>query len=148
MSEREIYSFVGVISQSAHLFNTSLYENITLYSGKPEKDSAEYKELLQKVNLTKLAETVGDAPLGDFGDKISGGERQRICIARMMRHHLPVLIFDEPTTGLDPENVKLINDFIFAQEGITRVVISHDWSEEYWKRFDGIVKIGEEKRSA
>lgn len=148
MSEREIYSFVGVISQSAHLFNASLYENITLYSGKPEKDSAEYKELLQKVNLTKLAETVGDAPLGDFGDKISGGERQRICIARMMRHHLPVLIFDEPTTGLDPENVKLINDFIFAQEGITRVVISHDWSEEYWKRFDGIVKIGEEKRSA
>lgn len=143
LSEEDIYQQAVVIDQSPWLFNASLYENITMCSGKPDKDTEEYRELLAAMNLTALAERVGDNPLGDFGDKISGGERQRISLARALRNRVKLIIFDEPTTGLDPENVQLINDFIFSQKGITRIVISHDWSEDYWKRFDKVIRIGE-----
>lgn len=141
LNEQEIYEQVGVIDQSPWLFNASLYENITMCTGMPEETSEEYQKLLAALNLTELAKRVGNKPLGDFGDHISGGERQRISLARALRKRAKLMIFDEPTTGLDPENVKLINEFIFSQTGVTRIVISHDWSEEYWKRFDDVIKI-------
>ncbi len=143
LSEEEIYRVVGLVSQSPFLFNASLYENITMFTGTPGKDSEEYKKLLSDLNLTALAQRVGDSPLGDFGDNISGGERQRINIARALRSHPSILIFDEPTTGLDPENVALIDQFIFARKDVTRIVITHNWSEEYLARFDAVLRIGE-----
>ena len=143
LSEEEIYRVVGLVSQSPFLFNASLYENITMFTNDPPKDSPEYEKLLADLNLTALAQRVGDAPLGDFGDNISGGERQRINIARALRSHPAILIFDEPTTGLDPENVALIDQFIFDRKDVTRIVITHNWSEEYLSRFDSVLRIGE-----
>lgn len=65
-----------------------------------------------------------------------GGEPQRINIARAFRSHPAILIFDEPTTGLDPENMALIDRFIFACKDVTRIVITHSWDESYLSRFD------------
>ncbi|MCD8379973.1 MAG: ABC transporter ATP-binding protein/permease [Lachnospiraceae bacterium] len=143
LSEQEIYSAVGVVSQSPYLFNASLYENITMFSKEPSEGSPEYEKLLEELNLTALAERVGNQPLGDFGDKISGGERQRINIARNYRRGVQVMIFDEPVSGLDPGNASMINDFIFSHQEITRIVITHDWSPDYLRRFDAVIPIGE-----
>lgn len=142
LTEENIYKCVGLVTQSAYIFNASLYDNITMFTNTPAKDSTEYKNLLKRLNLEQLAKQVGDEPLGDFGDRISGGERQRISLARVMRQRREILIFDEPTTGLDPENVNLINDFIFNCKDVLRIVISHDWSMDYRNRFDGVVQIG------
>ena len=142
LSEEEIYKVVGVVSQSPFLFNVPLYENITMFTSDPPQGSAEYEKLLADLNLTDLARRVGDSPLGDFGDNISGGERQRINIARALRSHPAILIFDEPTTGLDPENVALIDQFIFDRKDVTRIVITHNWAESYLSRFDQVVRIG------
>ena len=142
LSEQEIYRHIGVVEQSTYLFNASLYDNITMFSGVPAKDSQEYKNLLKRVNLDLLDQQVGDDPLGDFGGKISGGERQRIALARVLRTSPEIIIFDEPTTGLDPENARLINEEIFSLDGITRIVISHDRKEEYLARFDEVIMIG------
>lgn len=141
LSEKEIYSRIGYVSQTPYLFNAPLYENITMFGGNPWKDSAAYKDILRELNLTELAERVGDTPLGDFGDNISGGERQRINIARVMCRRPSIIIFDEPTTGLDPENVRLIDEFIFQHKNIMRIVITHNWSEDYLGRFDEVIKI-------
>lgn len=143
LSEEEIYRVVGLVSQTPFLFNASLYENITMFAGQPPQDSPEYEKLLADLNLTALAQRVGDAPLGDFGDNISGGERQQINIARALRSHPAILIFDEPTTGLDPENVALIDRFIFERRNVTRIVITHNWSEEYLSRFDSVLCLGQ-----
>ena len=140
-TEREILAQISVVNQSAFLFNASLYENITMFGQTPAQDSDAYQALLEELNLTDLAKRVGEKPLGDFGDHISGGERQRICIARAMQKHASVMVFDEPTTGLDPENVKLIQEFIFRQKHITRIVITHDWSKEYLDRFDEVIRV-------
>lgn len=142
ISEDVIYEMVGVVDQSPFLFNASLYENITLFGSAPAKDSEEYRQLLRSLNLTGLAQRVGDAPLGDFGDNISGGERQRINIARAVRKHPKVMVFDEPATGLDPENVALIERFIFGRTDMTRIVITHNWDETYLRGFDGVIPIG------
>lgn len=141
LSEKEIYGIVGVVNQSPYLFNASLYENITLFGGDPGRDSEEYRRLLEELNLTALAQRVGEKPLGDFGDNISGGERQRINIARALRRHPKILFLDEPTTGLDPENVTMINEFIFSRRDMTRIVITHNWSQEYLSRFDEVIQI-------
>lgn len=141
MAESEILAQVSVVNQSAFLFNASLYENITMFGHTPAPDSDAYQALLEELNLTDLAKRVGEKPLGDFGDHISGGERQRICIARAMQKRAGVMIFDEPTTGLDPENVRLIQEFIFRQKHITRIVITHDWSKEYLDRFDEVIQV-------
>lgn len=142
LSEDEIFEAVGVVEQSPFLFNASLYENIMLFRRDIAEDSEEYRKLLQDVNLTALAQRVGTHPLGDFGDNISGGERQRIGIARTMQRHPRIVLFDEPTTGLDPENVNLINDFIFSHRDILRIVISHNWDGDYLDRFDGVIRVG------
>ncbi|MBR5718450.1 MAG: ABC transporter ATP-binding protein [Clostridia bacterium] len=142
LSEDEIFHEVGVVDQSPFLFNASLYENIMLFSNDLAEDSDEYRRLLQDVNLTALAQRVGNTPLGDFGDNISGGERQRINIARAMRRHPRIMVFDEPTTGLDPENVNLINEFIFDHTDMLRIVIGHNRDSEYLKRFDDVINIG------
>lgn len=142
LSEDVIYGMVGVVDQAPFLFNATLYENITLFGNSPAKESQEYQDLLSSLNLTGLAQRVGDTPLGDFGDNISGGERQRINIARAARNHPRILIFDEPTTGLDPENVALIEKYIFSQTNMTRIVITHNWDETYLSSFDGVIPIG------
>lgn len=148
LSEKEVYELVSVVDQNPYIFNASLYENITLFGGQPGQDSEEYRALLKKLNLTALAQRVGDVPLGDFGDSISGGERQRINIARALRRNPKILIFDEPTTGLDPENITMINEFIFNLQGVTRIVVSHNWSEDYLGRFDDVIRIGSRKSTA
>ena len=111
----------------------------------PNENSPEYNSLLEDLNLSTLAKQVAERPLGDFGDSISGGERQRICIARAFRSNKSVMIFDEPTTGLDPENAALISNFIFNRKEISRIVITHDWSTEYLSKFDGVIFVDETK---
>lgn len=84
------------------------------------------------------------APAVEYEDvSFSFGERQRISIARAMRVHPSIMVFDEPTTGLDPENVELIENFIFRQGDMTRIVITHNWSEAYLRRFDDVIRIGD-----
>lgn len=139
--EDVVYQSINVVDQSAYLFNASLYDNITMFSGYPKADSPEYRQLLAALNLEKMASQVGDQKLGDFGEKISGGERQRINLARAMRMKKPIMIFDEPTTGLDPENTNIINSFIFNQTDTMRIVITHDRSEAYLSQFDGVISM-------
>lgn len=141
LSEEEIYALVGVVDQAPYLFNAPLYENITLLKGEPAKDSSEYQELLERLGIRALAERVKEEPLGDFGDNISGGERQRIAVARALIRRPQILIFDEPAASLDPVTRDSLNALIFSLEGYMRIVITHDRREEYLSRFDGTVDL-------
>ncbi|MBD5535086.1 MAG: ABC transporter ATP-binding protein [Lachnospiraceae bacterium] len=141
LSEEEIYVMVGVVDQVPYLFNASLYENITLFGKLPGQDSKEYCELLEELGLSALAKRVENMPLGDFGDNISGGERQRIAVARALIRRPQMLIFDEPAASLDPVTRDSLNELIFSLHGYTRIVITHDRREDYIARFDGAVKL-------
>ena len=138
MPENEVLNSVCFLNQSVFLLNDTLKNNITLYN----ENNSNIETLLRELSLESLANRVGESPLGDFGDNISGGERQRIALARTLFQNPKILILDEPNTGLDPENSKIINEYIFSLKGVTRIVISHDWNHEYLSRFDGVIQLG------
>ncbi len=141
LDDSEVFSKVAYVNQERWIVNGSLYDNVTMLSDSPKKDSSEYAELLSNLQLSAFAEKAGERSLGDLGGAVSGGEIQRICMARALRHGRNILILDEPTNGLDPENADIINEFIFGLKGVTRIVVTHNWGNDYLKRFDGIVKL-------
>lgn len=124
LTEHDIFEYTAHVAQNPYIFDASLKDNITMFD--ETFDAKKYEEVIQRTNLTALKEHVKDRPLGSFGDTISGGEKQRINLARALYRDTKVLIFDEPTTGLDPQNRDMIYAIIFSLEDTTRIVITHD----------------------
>lgn len=134
-----LYEMVKYVNQTPYLFNDTLIHNITLHK---EYSAEKLNAVLHQTNLADLVQEFADRNIGDAGNRISGGEKQRISLARALLADPKVIIFDEPTTALDPQNVQMIIDMIMALGGITRIVISHDWSDEYLQKFDGVIRLG------
>lgn len=141
VTQDALFAQLSILPQKPLLLNESLRDNIELF-GTPMPDD-EYDSLLEQTRLTALANQAESRRLGDLGDAISGGERQRIGLARALRKRPRLLILDEPASGLDPENAALIEALIFSLTGITRVVVTHHDEEEYLSRFDGVLRLGQ-----
>jgi ATP-binding cassette subfamily B protein len=120
---------IGFVTQDTQLFAGSIRENLAFV--KPEAADAEMLEALDKAACTKILSKSGkglDTLLGEGGLKLSGGEKQRISIARALLRHPRLLIFDEATSALDSLTEEEITDTIRAisaeQERIT-ILIAH-----------------------
>lgn len=118
---------VSYVSQEQFLFNTTLYENILL--GKPE---ASRQEVLHAASLAQCDTFLArfpkgiDTMAGEGGKMLSGGERQRISLARAILKDAPVIVLDEATAFVDPENEEKMNAAISQViRGKTVVVIAH-----------------------
>ena len=118
---------ISFVSQEQFLFNTTLYENIRI--GKPE---ATRDEVLEAARLAQCDEFLSrfpkgiDTPAGDGGKMLSGGERQRISLARALLKNAPVIVLDEATAFIDPENEEKMNAAISEViRGKTVLIIAH-----------------------
>ncbi len=118
---------IAYVSQEQFLFNTSLYENIHI--GRPE---ASRKEILQAAKRAQCDEFLRKLPngidtlAGDSGKMLSGGERQRISLARALLKNAPIIVLDEATAFIDPENEEKMNEAISEIiEGKTVLIIAH-----------------------
>lgn len=119
---------VGYISQDVFLFNASVRENIL--AGKSDASEEEIIDAAKKANADEFIRRLPqryDTVLGDRGLTVSGGERQRIAIARVMIRNPEVLIFDEATSALDSETEEFIQKTINAliTEKKTVIIIAH-----------------------
>jgi ATP-binding cassette, subfamily B, bacterial len=121
---------ISVVLQESILFAASVWENIGI--ARPEATREEIVEAARLAHADELIRRMPqgyDTVLGERGVTLSGGERQRIAIARAAVRNAPILILDEPTTGLDEENEQLV---IEALERLTLdrtvFVVSHDLS--------------------
>lgn len=141
ISEKSLFESVAVVPQEAMIFKDSLFNNITMYDSSIKEDSDEYKEIIKKLNLEGLAKKEKDGTLDVL--QASGGEKERISIARAMIRKPKILILDEPTTGLDPDNAREVKKIITNLDGVLRLVITHDYDEEYLKKFDGVIFMNE-----
>ncbi len=136
-----MFESVAVVPQEAMIFKDSLFNNITMYDSSIKEDSDEYKDIIKKLNLEGLAKKEKEGTLDVL--QASGGEKERISIARAMIRKPKILILDEPTTGLDPDNAREVKKIITNLDGVLRLVITHDYDEEYLKKFDGVIFMNE-----
>ena len=127
MSLKALNDQVAFVSQEQFLFNTSLYENILI--GKPGASKEEVLEAARRAQcdefLERLPEGI-DTQAGDGGKQLSGGERQRISLARAILKNAPIIVLDEATAFMDPENEEKMNaalDEIIKDK--TVLVIAH-----------------------
>lgn len=123
----EIPRVISVLNQRPHLFDTTVGNNIRL--GKPDAGDEEVRQVAQKVKLDKLIESLPagyDTPMLETGERFSGGERQRIALARVLLQDTPVVILDEPTVGLDPHTERdLLRTIFRTVQGKTLIWITH-----------------------
>ncbi len=117
---------VGLCEQRPMLFDEDIRQNL-LFARDTATD-AELEAVLERVGLGPwLRERGGlDARVGERGALVSGGQAQRIALARALLHDFPVLVLDEPTAGVDPAaSDLLLRDLLGAAAGRTVVLISH-----------------------
>lgn len=126
---RSVRRRIGYVFQNAALFDSlTVAENLWLAQTDEKEDRpmpscrAEGEELLRRVNL--------DATVMDkYPSELSGGMRKRVGVARAIAHRPRYLLWDEPTTGLDPVNADNIDELIMEldrQLGVTSIVVTHD----------------------
>ena len=144
--DREIRSWqniIGYVPQKIQLVNGSVYQNIAFGVPVSQINTERVKTLARLVAVEDLIEKQlpeqYNTILGDGGVVLSGGEKQRIGIARSLYHEPQVLIFDEATNELDVETEAFVLDRIMALEGVTVVFVSH--KPEVMKRADFHVVI-------
>ena len=126
-SEQSISKLIGSVQQEAILFNISIFENIAI--GKENATKEEVIEAAKKARCHDFIEALPnkyDTKVGEMGVKLSGGEKQRISIARMILKNAPILILDEAMAAVDSENEKLIEEAINdLSKNKTVITIAH-----------------------
>lgn len=127
ITQKSLRDQIGVVPQDTVLFNDSIGYNI-LY-GKP---SAAHEDMIQASKMAKIHDFVDslvqkyDTPVGERGLKLSGGEKQRVAIARTILKNPPILIFDEATSALDTHKEKEIQGSLHELSiHRTTIVIAH-----------------------
>ncbi|MFI9338138.1 thiol reductant ABC exporter subunit CydD [Streptomyces althioticus] len=118
---------VGLCAQDAHLFNSSVRENLLL--ARKDATEADLRDALRRARLLDWADGLPDGldtMVGEHGARLSGGQWQRLALARALLADFPVLVLDEPAEHLDlPTADALTADLLAATEGRTTVLVTH-----------------------
>lgn len=131
------YDCMTVVRQEAVLFQDTLRNNLTMYRDIPDDKLI---NLLNRLGLSKFAnERALDEEITENGTNLSGGEKKRICLARALLRDTDVLILDEPLANLDDATAGKIEDLLLSITGKLMLVVSHKFTEEKLKQFDGVV---------
>lgn len=123
----DIHHMVGVLNQKPYLFATTVENNIRL--GNQEATREDIEEVIRKVRLDEYIASLPDGletQMEETGQRFSGGERQRIALARILLQDTPIVILDEPTIGLDPvTESSLVDTILESLQDKTIIWITH-----------------------
>ncbi len=127
LEQKSLRDQISLVLQDTVLFSGSIWDNIAY--GRPEATSAEIVEAARTANALEFIEKLPqkfDTTVGERGIMLSGGQRQRIAIARAIIRNTPILILDEPSSGLDAESEHLVFEALDRlMAGKTSIVIAH-----------------------
>ena len=118
---------IGIVPQDTVLFNDTIEENIRY--GRPDASDAEVAEAIRLAHLDTFIQSLpdkGETQVGERGLKLSGGEKQRVAIARTILKRPPIMVFDEATSSLDSQSEQAILKALREiAEGHTSLMIAH-----------------------
>jgi ATP-binding cassette subfamily B protein len=127
LSFESLTASVGVVSQETYLFHESVRENLRF--AKPDASDEEIEEAARAAQIHELISTLPegyDTVVGERGYRFSGGEKQRIAIARTILRNPPILVLDEATSALDTQTERLVQEALERlAEGRTTIAIAH-----------------------
>src|SRR5580765_2188304 len=127
LSFRALSDLVGVVSQETYLFHESVRENLRF--AKPDATDADIERAAEAARIHHVIAALPDGYdtiVGERGYRFSGGEKQRIAIARTILRNPPILVLDEATSSLDTETERLVQEALDRlSEGRTTIAIAH-----------------------
>ncbi|MGM9642921.1 MAG: ABC transporter ATP-binding protein [Eubacteriales bacterium] len=139
ISSDNLYEIESIIQQNVFVFNATIKDNITMF-----RDFAE-EQINEAIRLSGLSALIGekgtDYLCGENGSGLSGGEKQRISIARSLLKKSQVLLVDEATAALDAETAYQVSSAILGLKGVTGIVVTHSLDEGLLKQYDGIITL-------
>lgn len=137
IASEALYEMVSVIQQNVFIFDASVRENITLFREFPKE------EVERAVHLSGLSELIAERGeeylCGENGKNLSGGEKQRIAIARSLLRKSQVLLVDEATASLDRETAFNVSSSLLALDGVTKIIVTHALEGGLLKKYDCIL---------
>lgn len=136
VSTESLYGTMAAIQQNVFVFNASIKDNVSMFRDFPK---TEMDEAIARAHLGALIRERGEDYLcGENGSGLSGGEKQRISIARSLLKKSSVLLADEVTAALDAQTAHRVSSDILDLQGITRIVVTHTLEESLLRRYDKI----------
>lgn len=136
-----LYDLFSLIGQNVFLFDDTLRSNVTMFAPCPEE---EVRRAVERSGLSQLVAERGlDMPCGENGGNLSGGEKQRVSIARSLLRGTPVLLLDEATASLDNATAFAVTKEILDLKGLTRLVVTHRLEKALLTRYDEIIALRE-----
>ncbi|MGX7030737.1 ATP-binding cassette domain-containing protein [Vagococcus zengguangii] len=145
LSQLELQRYFAYVQQTPYIFNSSILFNVTL--GEDYSDEA-LEHVIEQVGLADVvAEKGWDYLLGEGQGDLSGGQIQRLEIARALLRKRPVLLIDEGTSALDKQTSLTIRDIINAYPG-TVIEVGHKLSTEEQRGFDRVIPLDKQAREA
>jgi len=136
ISTESLYGTMAAIQQNVFVFNASIKDNVSMFRDFPK---TEMDEAIARAHLGALIRERGEDYLcGENGSGLSGGEKQRISIARSLLKKSSVLLADEVTAALDAQTAHRVSSDILDLQGITRIVVTHTLEESLLRRYDKI----------
>ena len=136
LSPEALYGLMSVIHQNVFVFNASIRDNVSMFREFPQEA---LDEAIRRAHLRELLDARGaDYLCGENGKGLSGGEKQRVSIARSLLKKSSVLLVDEATAALDVQIAHQVSSDILDLTGMTRIVVTHSLEEALLRRYDGI----------
>lgn len=136
ISTESLYGTMAAIQQNVFVFNASIKDNVSMFRDFPK---TEMDEAIAHAHLGALIRERGEDYLcGENGSGLSGGEKQRISVARSLLKKSSVLLADEVTAALDAQTAHRVSSDILDLQGITRIVVTHTLEESLLRRYDKI----------
>lgn len=120
ISGEEIRNCIAYLSQKPFIFDGTVFENI-----KWANETISEEDAVNALNTVGLSELSVNELIGETGRQLSGGEKQRIALARCIVKEAPILIFDEPFSQIDEASEKIISEYILKQKNKIRIIVSH-----------------------
>ena len=139
IAPESLYETISAVQQNVFVFNASIKDNVSMFRSFPQQ---ELDEAMRRAHLMGLIAERGEGYLcGEGGSGLSGGEKQRISIARSLLKKSSVLLADEVTASLDAQTAHQVTNDILDLHGMTRIIVTHTLEESLLRRYDGILVL-------